>query len=190
VNVRTASASLLVVAALSVAPVTAAFASGSGDSHPGAVKSATARAHAKAKAHKIEHAANARRSFVLGGKVTAVDATAGTVTFTLHGTRFRALRGSDVTVTVNAATKVRREGAATLADVLVGDHVVARCVQLDVTISKDASGAWRFDGSAVAVRLVANATAASVVPVAPVVPVDPTVPTDPTDSTVPVAPTA
>lgn len=98
-------------------------------------KGATKAAEAKA-AHKPEHPAKPAKAkakakakhehnlFVNAGTVTAVDATAGTLTFTVRGGRDKALRGKPLTVTVTATTKIRRNDAdAKLAAVVVGDHV-------------------------------------------------------------------
>jgi hypothetical protein len=75
---------------------------------------------------------NAHRKFNLGGKVTAVDPEAKTVTFTVHGGRFKALRQTDLTVTVADNARVRRnDAAATLADFQVGDKVRAKGVVTD-----------------------------------------------------------
>lgn len=169
-HLRSATAALLVAGALTVAPVSTAFAAGPG-THPGAAKAAAAKA-----AHRLEHAVNTHRSIVLGGKVVsttaAVAAVPGSVTLVVHGSRFKALRGTTLTVTVTDTTKVTREGPATLADVLVGDHVVVRARQLDVVVTKGAGG-WTLAGAAVAVRLAASPTADSVEPVPPVPPVVP-----------------
>lgn len=181
-HLRSATAALLVAGALTVAPVSTAFAAGPG-THPGAAKAAAAKA-----AHRLEHAVNTHRSIVLGGKVVSttaavaaqpavgttaeVPAVPGSVTLVVHGSRFKALRGTTLTVTVTDTTKVTREGPATLADVLVGDHVVVRARQLDVVVTKGAGG-WTLAGAAVAVRLAASPTADSVEPVPPVPPVVP-----------------
>ena len=74
-----------------------------------------------AKVAKIKKNAN---KFVNAGTVTAVNAAAGTITFTVQGGRDKALRGKPLTVLVTATTKIHRgEAVATLASVLVGDHV-------------------------------------------------------------------
>ena len=62
-----------------------------------------------------------------GGTVTAVDATAATLTFTVERGVSHALHGQSVTVSVPALARIRRDGAtATLADVVAGDHVRVR----------------------------------------------------------------
>lgn len=77
----------------------------------------------------------ARAKFNLGGRLTAVDAEAGTVTFRVHGGKFKAVRGTELTVIVADGARVRRnEAAATLADFQVGDRVRAKGVRVD--------GAW------------------------------------------------
>ncbi len=73
-------------------------------------------AKARAAAHRLEVQARSHRSFVLGGTVTAVQAPVvatdvvpaapGTLTFVVHGGRWKVLRGATVTVTVAA----RRQG--------------------------------------------------------------------------------
>jgi hypothetical protein len=74
----------------------------------------------------------ARAKFNLGGRLTAVDAAAGTVTFRVHGGKFKAVRGTELTVVVADGARVRRnEAAATLADFQVGDRVRAKGVRLD-----------------------------------------------------------
>jgi hypothetical protein len=74
----------------------------------------------------------ARAKFNLGGRLTAVDAEAGTVTFRVHGGKFKALRGTELTVLVADGARVRRnDAAATLADFQVGDKVRAKGLRLD-----------------------------------------------------------
>ena len=84
-------------------------------------KAAAKAKNAKAKGKKKGHS---KPMFVHGGKVTAVDATASTLTFVVRGGQNKALRGCTLTVVVTEATKVNRnDAAATLADVVAGDHV-------------------------------------------------------------------
>jgi hypothetical protein len=72
--------------------------------------------------------------FNLGGRVTAV--AADSVTFKVHGGKFKALRGTDLTVAVADGARVRRNGVAvTPADLVVGDHVRAKGV-------RGADGTW------------------------------------------------
>ncbi len=74
----------------------------------------------------------ARAKFNLGGRLTAVDVEAGTVTFRVHGGKFKAVRGTELTVIVADGARVRRnEAAATLADLQVGDRVRAKGVRQD-----------------------------------------------------------
>ena len=74
---------------------------------------------AKAKGKKKGHS---KPAFVHAGKVTAVGTS--TLTFVVRGGQVKALRGCTLTVEVNADTKINRnDAAATLADVVVGDHV-------------------------------------------------------------------
>lgn len=132
---RTVSASLFVAAALAVAPLHPALAH-DGGAGKGATKSAAAKAKAAAKrdARLIEAKAQHKRHFVVGGEVTAVDATAGTLSFTVHGGRYKPLRDTVVTVNVAPDAKVTRDGVATLADVLVGDHVVVKATDFQLTV--------------------------------------------------------
>ncbi|MBA3743779.1 DUF5666 domain-containing protein [Sporichthya sp.] len=74
----------------------------------------------------------ARAKFNLGGRLTAVDVEAGTVTFRVHGGKFKAVRGTELTVIVADGARVRRnEAAATLADLQVGDRVRAKGLRHD-----------------------------------------------------------
>jgi hypothetical protein len=120
-----AAALLAVAVALPAAPALITSASASvtqvaSHGNPGGGHSGkSAHDHGK---HK-QKGKKAHDSFNLGGTITAVDTTAGTVTFTVHGGKFKALRNTDLTVTATDSTRVRRNGAATLADLAVGDHV-------------------------------------------------------------------
>ncbi len=88
----------------------------------------------KGKAKKKGHS---KVAFVHAGKVSAVDAEAGTVSFVVRGGQNKALRGCVLTVAVNADTKISRNGnAATLADLVAGDHV-----NVKGTSAKDATTA-------------------------------------------------
>ena len=100
-------------------------------------KGATKATEAKA-AHKPEHRAKPTEAkhehnrFVNAGTVTAVDTTAGTITFTVRGGREKSLRGKSLTVVVTASTKIRRHDAdAKLVDVIVGDHVNVKGTKKD-----------------------------------------------------------
>lgn len=100
-------------------------------------RGATTSTAAKA-SHKPEHpvkpakAKHERNRFVNAGTVTAVDATAGTLTFTVQGGRDKALRGKPLTVLVTATTKIHRNDAdAKLTDVVVGDHVNVKGTKKD-----------------------------------------------------------
>lgn len=169
---RTASAALLAAAALVAAPAAAAVAA-----NPQGVfgKGRAAKAEARATAGKLEaklNGSHGKRSFVLGGRVVAVtlpadDTTPGTLTLTVRGGRFKNLRGTDVTVLVSADAKVTRDGVQDLSAVLVGDHVVVRSRQLDLSVTKEPGVGWTLTGTATAVRVVANASASSVEPAEP-----------------------
>ena len=140
--VRSTSAALLATAALVLSPVGAALAADSTDS-PGVTKSEAAKARHQAK--KLEARLNSHRSFVLGGTV-ADDAVgsdpAASLTFTVHGGRYKVLRGLTVTVAVDPAAKITRgDAAATLADVATGDHVVVKSHAVDVVATVTGDGA-------------------------------------------------
>jgi hypothetical protein len=104
-----------------------------------------AKSHGKKKGHS-------KPAFVHAGKVTAVDATASTLTFVVHGGQVKALRGCTLTVVVTPDTKINRnDAAATLGDIAAGDHVNVKGTTTrdattgDVTytatrVSADASG--------------------------------------------------
>ena len=133
----TLSGSLVVAAALLIAPVAPAFAGVTGDpGSKGATRSEVAKARATART--VETKAHGHNNFVLGGTVTAVDAAAGSLSFTVHGGRYKALRTTVVTVTVAPTAKVTRDGATTLAQVLVGDHVVVKSRVFEVTGTRHA----------------------------------------------------
>jgi hypothetical protein len=145
-------------AALVVAPAAAAFAAGT----PGL--DARTKAQARAAAHRLEHVLNAHRSVVVGGRLVSAtsddplttDLNEGQVVLTVHGGRFKLLRGTDVTVVVDSTAKVTRDGAATLADLVAGDHVVTRLTGVDLSATKDANGQWVLQGTATAKRVVAS----------------------------------
>ncbi|WP_019874456.1 hypothetical protein [Sporichthya polymorpha] len=72
----------------------------------------------------------AKAKFNLGGRLTAVDAEAGTVTFRVHGGKLKAVRGQELTVTVADGARVRRnDAAASLTDFQPGDKVRAKGVR-------------------------------------------------------------
>jgi len=153
---------LLVAGALVGAPLTAASAA---DSTAGATARQTAQA--RATLHRLAHKANAHRSFVLGGKVTAVSVaatpdTASTLTFVVHGGAYKALRGVEVTVDVPATAKVTRDGVVELAAVLVGDHVTVRSHDFafaleTVAATTDAPASVQVTVTATVVRVAASA---------------------------------
>ena len=75
----------------------------------------------KGKAKKKGHS---KPAFVHAGKVTAVDAAAGTVSFVVRGGQNKAIRGCVLTVVVTENTKINRnDEVATLAQLAAGDHV-------------------------------------------------------------------
>ena len=82
------------------------------------------KANAKSKAAKAKgkKKGHAKATFVHAGKVTAV--AADSVSFVVRGGQVKALRGCTITVMVTETTKVNRNDApASLATVVVGDHV-------------------------------------------------------------------
>ena len=124
---RAASASLFVAAGLILAPVNVALADTATATHPGVTQSALAKA--KSDARRLGRLAHGKKNFVLGGRVVSV--AGDQLAFTAHGGRYKALRGTVVTVTVAPDAKITREGAVEgvpvlLAAVLVGDHVVVK----------------------------------------------------------------
>ncbi|WP_337059791.1 hypothetical protein [Kineococcus sp. G2] len=89
---------------------------------PTAVPTATAT---QAPVPRITRGARgAKNVLVVHGTVSAVDATAGTLTITVRGGRDKKLRGTEFTVTVAEGAKVVRDDApAELAEITVGDRV-------------------------------------------------------------------
>lgn len=86
----------------------------------------------KQKGKKAKKAKKADAKFNLGGRLTAVDAEAGTVTFRVHGGKIKSVRGTELTVVVGEGARVRRNDApATLADFQVGDKVRAKGTRAD-----------------------------------------------------------
>lgn len=123
-------ATLLALAvAMPVAPVVATAASAAPASH--SVAAPHGGDHGKAgKSHGKKD--QAQRKFNLGGRLTAVDAAAGTATFRVHGGKFKALRGTELTVVLGDGARVwRNDVAATLADFQVGDQVRAKGLRVD-----------------------------------------------------------
>jgi hypothetical protein len=136
VRTRTSTAALLTAAALVLTPMAGAVAEDSTTTAPGVTKSEVAKA--KAKARKLERSTKTRGALVLGGTVTAVDAAAGTLSFTVHGGRYKVLRKQTLTVDVAPDAKVTRDGVVTLAEVLAGDHVVVKAWRFDFTLAEPA----------------------------------------------------
>ena len=106
-SLKSSFAGVAAAALVVAAPAATAFAANPGHGHG---HSGTHGNHAKAHSH-----------FTANGKVTAVDGDS----FTFHAKGgSKDLHGTDVTVTVTDATKMRRDGAkATVADLQVGDRV-------------------------------------------------------------------
>jgi hypothetical protein len=113
---------LVAAAALTLGLLTPAVPAMAKSDHHGSSVSA-ARSHGQqGRAHGKGHL-----KFVLAGSLASVDTTAGTVSFQVHGGRDKTLRGTVVTVTVAPDAVVERNDAvATLADLVVGDHVVVK----------------------------------------------------------------
>ena len=149
-NFRSASFAVVAAAALALAPAAAAVAEDAPAAKPGVTKSKLAKARAEAR--KLERQAEAKGRVVLGGTVKAVTAAVApvaatdtapavegaeaTLTFTVHGGRYKELRGTDVTVTVLADAKVTRDGVVDLSAVLVGDHVVVKSRDFDFVVDR------------------------------------------------------
>lgn len=112
---RTSLAAAAVLAIGLLAPTASAMAS-SDHSSPNSI---SASDHGKKKGHVHKKATK----FVNAGTVTAV--ADGSITFTVHGGKNKALRGMPLTVAVTADTKVTRNDAPAGATnlVTVGDHV-------------------------------------------------------------------
>ena len=152
-SVRSSSAALLTAAALVLAPAAAAVAADSPGTGTGVSKSQLAKARAEAR--KLERQAKAKGRVVLGGTVKAVTAAvapvaaadlapavegaAATLTLTVHGGRYKELRGTDVTVSVLPDAKVTRDGVVDLSAVLVGDHVVVKSRDFDFVVDRTAA---------------------------------------------------
>ncbi len=84
----------------------------------------------KAGKAKKQKAKKARAKFNLGGRLTAVDPEAGSVTFRVHGGQVKSVRGTELTVVLAEDARVRRnDAAATLADFQIGDKVRAKGVR-------------------------------------------------------------
>lgn len=172
---RAVSVSLFVAAGLILAPVNMALADTATVTHPGVTTSTLAKEKAKARAdvRRLEKLTHDKRSFVLGGSVSAVDTTTSTLTFTVHGGRYKALRGTGVTVSVPLTAKITREGAVDgvpvlLSAVLVGDHVVVKSRDFTFTVTTavvDGASAVTATVIATVNRVAASPTAASVAPV-------------------------
>ncbi|MGQ0630281.1 MAG: hypothetical protein ACT4P1_04515 [Sporichthyaceae bacterium] len=86
----------------------------------------------KAKAKKKGHN---KVTFVHGGKVMAVEATAGTLTFVVRGGQNKALRGCTLTVVVTESTKINRDDAP----VVLGAITPTDKVNVKGTTSRDAT---------------------------------------------------
>jgi hypothetical protein len=150
VSFRSASIAVLATAALALAPAAAAVAEDAPAVNTGVTKSQLAKVRAAAR--KLERQADARGRVVLGGTVkavalavapvaatettAAVEGSAATLTFTVHGGRYKELRGTDVTVTVLPDAKVTRDGVVDLSAVLVGDHVVVKSRDFDFAVDR------------------------------------------------------
>jgi hypothetical protein len=147
-------------------PVAGAVADDTATTKPGVAKSEVTKpgvprsevAKARAKARKLERSAKSRGALVLAGTVTAVDAAAGTLSFTVHGGRYKVLRKQSLTVGVAPDAKVTRHGEVTLAEVLAGDHVVVKAWRFDFTLAEPTA---EEAGATVTVTMKAHRVAAS-----------------------------
>ncbi|HVE27754.1 MAG TPA: hypothetical protein VNC22_20250 [Sporichthya sp.] len=132
---------LALAVALPAAPVVATAASAAPASHSVAAPHGSDDGDGQGSDHKSDKGKagkshskkeQAQRKFNLGGSLTAVDAVAGTATFRVHGGKFKALRGTELTVVLADGARVRRnDAAATLADFQVGDKVRAKGLRVD-----------------------------------------------------------
>jgi hypothetical protein len=152
VSFRAASVAVAATAVLALAPAASAVAEDAAPK-PGVAKSQLAKARAEAR--KLERQTEAKGRVVLGGTVKAVTAavapvaatdtapavegSAATLTLTVHGGRYKELRGTDVTVTVLPDAKVTRDGVVDLSAVLVGDHVVVKSRDFDFVVDRTAA---------------------------------------------------
>ena len=164
---RTVAASLLTAAALAVTPLTVAVAYAT-PTAPDVTKSQAAKARAQArKLEKLSRAqARQRGAVVLGGRLTAVvpaDPTvvgaASTLAFTVHGGRYKPLRGQAVTVAVAPDAKVTRQGVVTLAELVAGDHVVVKSRDFTFSVARSTDAATGVE----TVTVAATATVSRVV---------------------------
>jgi phage baseplate assembly protein gpV len=123
---------LAVPAQAASAPAAVAVVQGSGHSADKAAKAVKARekararalAKAKAKAEALAKADARKRSwFFATGKVTAVDAAAGTITVEVKNGE-KALRNTTATITVDPTAKIKLNNTvASLASIPAGAHV-------------------------------------------------------------------
>lgn len=156
---RTVTLSLVAAAALVLTPMAGAVAEPSSHAGTGVTKSAEAKA--KATARKLERAAKARGAVVLGGTVTAVDPATSSLTFTVHGGRYKVLRGTPLSVTVAPTAKITRDGVVTLAEVLVGDHVTVKSWRYDFVVTSVPAAVGTEGTVTVTVTATAHRVAAS-----------------------------
>jgi hypothetical protein len=104
------------------------------------------KAKAVAAHNKGKKKGHAKLTFVHAGTVKSVDAVNGTLSFVVRGGQVKALRGCMITVAVPDTAKVKRgDAAATLADVVVGDHV-----NVKGTLGKDDAGVVSYTATRVA----------------------------------------
>jgi hypothetical protein len=123
---RTALAAAALALGL-LAPATPAMAQ---SGHHTTTVSASATPHGKQLGHVHK---KAKIKFSLAGRLVSVDAGAGTLTFTVHGGK-KALRNTDLTVTVTPDTRIKRNGKAVALSALVaGDHVSIKGTHVDTT---------------------------------------------------------
>jgi hypothetical protein len=124
---RTALAAAAALALGLLAPAAPAMAQS--DRHSTTV-SAAATAHGKPQRHAHP---KPRIKFNLAGRVTSVDPIANTVTFTVRGGK-KALRHTQITVTVTPDTKIKRNGKkVALSALQPTDHVSVKGTHVDTT---------------------------------------------------------
>jgi hypothetical protein len=117
----------LIALALSIPAAAPALAAG----HPGSSSSSGSTDH---QGEGSGHGKAKQHWFVDSGTLTAADASASTVTFTLQRGTNKKLRGTDVTVSVSADTVIRRDrAAATLTDLAAGDRIAVQGYRTSTT---------------------------------------------------------
>ena len=121
---KTRLLALSALTALALAPAGSAFAAGSSWSAPALHGASVDASHAAQKAHKPKVKKPKVVKVHVSGTLTVVDAAAGTLTLSRPARHHTVVT---VSFGVDAGTVVERdEATATLADLVVGDHVSAK----------------------------------------------------------------